>query len=92
MLQTAGWSQLPWGVHAVGVNVIHRGPQRPLAGIAAAQNVEIHLDQQKQVILAPAAAALVVALNDLGVEAQIVPPNIANTNTDAVHILVGPKR
>ena len=58
-LAKAKWSQLPWGVHAVGIATILRGTNgRPLAGSVAAQNVEIHLDPCWRQSLLPAATAL----------------------------------
>ena len=91
LLTDAGWAELPWGVHAVGVAVIQRNG-RPIAGSVAAQNIEIHLDPSARQALLPAAQALVAFLNGVEIKVSIVPINIANTNTHAMHVLVGPKR
>ena len=93
VLKAAGWIELIWGVHGVGVMVNQRGTSgRPIAGSVAAQNVEIHLDATSRQQLLPAANALASALNGIEIKASVVPSNVANTHTDAMHVLIGPKR
>lgn len=92
ILEQAGWKQVAWGVHAMGVSVIERGMQRPTAGSVSSQNLEIHLDRSSEETLRPAAEALVAALSSVEIVAKIVPINIVNVNTSAMHLLAGPKR
>jgi hypothetical protein len=92
VLRASGWKQLNWGVHAVGVTVIHRNPQSPTLGSVSAVNLEIHLAVEERNRLLPAAEALVAALEAVGVAAREVPINIGNAHTQAMHILIGPKQ
>jgi hypothetical protein len=89
-LTAARWAQLPWGVNAVGVQVVHRN-LRPLAGSINAENVEIHLDSSSRIALLPAATALMAALAEIGIVAWEAPFNVQNIHTHAIHILIGPK-
>jgi hypothetical protein len=89
-LRDAGWRQLPWGVAAVGVQVVHRN-LRPLAGSINAENVEIHLDPSSRAALLPAATGLISALTEIGIAAWEAPFNVHNAHTHAMHILIGPK-
>ena len=89
-LTAAGWHQLPWGVAAVGIQVVHRN-LRPLAGSINAENVEIHLDPSSRAALLPAATALISALAEIGITAWEAPFNVQNRHTHAMHILIGPK-
>lgn len=91
VLVGAGWQQLPWGVPGVGTLTINRN-RRPLAGSAAAQNVEIQLDPGWRPIGLPATQALVAVLNAIGVEAREAAYNTPNANVAAIHIVVGAKR
>jgi hypothetical protein len=90
-LATAGWKQLGWGVHAVGIAVTKRS-LRPDAGIVSAQNIEVQLDNAAPPSTRLAAKALVAALKDVGLEAREAPLSTPNTHENAVHILIGPKR
>jgi hypothetical protein len=63
-----------------------------MAGSVGVQNVEMHLDSAHRQGLLPAAEALVSALKDIDIDANEVPINVANTNVQAIHILIGPKR
>jgi hypothetical protein len=78
ILASAGWNQLPWGVHAVGIAVIHRN-LRPLAGSVGAQNIEIQLEPAHRQGRLAAAEALVATLNSAGIGAREAPYNSANT-------------
>jgi hypothetical protein len=91
ILAKAGWNQLPWGVHAVGISVILRN-LRPVAGSVGAQNVEIQMEQESRQARLAAAEALVAALNAIGIEAKETPYNTPNNNVHAIHVLIGPKR
>jgi hypothetical protein len=91
ILSNAGWDQWPWGVHAVGIAAIHRN-LRPLAGSVGAQNVEIQIDSSWRQARWPAAEALIQALNSIGIHAAERPVSTPNTNVQAIHILIGPKR
>jgi hypothetical protein len=90
ILSTAGWNQVAWGIHAVGVQGLHRG-QRPLAGSVSAENVEIHIDPSFSHRLLPAADGLISALNQIGISAREAPFNCLSTNGEAIHILIGPR-
>ena len=94
VLSNAGWRQIAWFATAMGPNlVIHRGSsQRPTLGNVSALGVEIHLAPSARSALLPAANALILALNDAGIVARDSGYNIMNGNTNAVHILIGPKR
>jgi hypothetical protein len=94
MLTNAGWSQMNWGVHEVGVSVVERGHggHRPVAGSVGAQNIEIHLAPDFRQSLLPAANGLASALTEIGVAASEVPFNANSTNNEAIHILIGPKQ
>jgi hypothetical protein len=91
VLTVAGWSQIAWGVHAVGILTIHRN-LRPLAGSVGAQNIEVQMEPSWRQGRLPAAEALIAALNSIGVDAAERPYNTANTNVQAIHVLIGPKR
>jgi hypothetical protein len=43
-------------------------------------------------VLLPGAQALVAFLSGIEIKASILPSNVPNTNTHAMHILIGPKR
>lgn len=86
VLSLAGWQQLPWPRPDITRSL------RPAAGLVAAQNVEIQLDPSWRLAGLPAAGALIDALNDIGIEAREAPFNTPNTNVQAVHVVVGPKR
>ena len=90
VLAAAGWVQLPWGVHAVGTLTNMRN-LRPLAGAVHAQNVEIQLEPSWRQSTLPVAEALIDALNEVGISASETPYNFENTNTQAIHILIGAK-
>jgi hypothetical protein len=94
ILANSGWRQLAWLTTAIGPNlVIFRGDsQRPVLGNVSASNVEIHLALDSRATLQPAADALISALNGVGIAARDAGYNVANGNTNAVHILIGPKR
>jgi hypothetical protein len=91
--KNAGWVELSWGFNRIGVGAtaIHRG-NRPVSGPVAAQNVELHLYPDFRDALLPAATALVSALRDVGIEAQIAAYNTYDSNDDAIHILIGEKQ
>jgi hypothetical protein len=58
---------------------------RPIAGSVAAQNIE-------GTSTLPAAQVLVAFLNDIEIKLTIVSINVANTDTHAIHILIGSER
>lgn len=89
-LNAAGWRQIDWAP-LPGASAIQR-TNRPLAGSALAQNVEIELHPSHQAVLKPVADALIEALNSVGIDAGEVPYTSATGNHHAIHILVGPKR
>jgi hypothetical protein len=91
VLAAAGWSQLPWGVHAVGIMTIFRN-LRPLAGSVGAQNVEIQMEPTWRQSRLSAVEALIAGLNAIGIETRETGYNSASTNVEAIHILIGPKR
>ena len=92
VLINAGWQELPWVVNVVGaVNVFHRN-LRPVAGLVSAQNIEIQIHPEHERPLVPAAKALAVALNEVGIDAQQRPMTAHSANDTAIHILIGPKR
>ena len=55
-------------------------------------NVGVELHPQSKEALTPAAEALVEALEAIEIEATITYFNTSSQNSDAVHVLVGPKR
>ena len=61
-------------------------------GAVAAQDVEIHVHPESREKLGPHTAALVAALNEIGVAAIDRGFNAHSQNVDAIHILVGDKR
>jgi hypothetical protein len=87
VLSQARWTQLPWGVAAVGT-LTHMRNLRSLAGAIHAENVEIQLEPTWRQANLAATEALTTALNEIGIE---TPYNFANTNVQAIYILVGPK-
>jgi len=91
VLIAAGWRQTAWITPLVGAQVIQRA-RRPVSGQVAAQNVEIHLDSASKAALQPATDTFISALNEIGIEATEAAFNVNNANTDAMHVLVGPKR
>jgi hypothetical protein len=74
-----------------GASVIQR-TNRPLAGSALAQNVEIEMHPTHLAALKPVADALIGALNSVGIDASEAPYTSASGNQHAIHIMVGPKR
>jgi len=58
----------------------------------AASNVSVQIHRGQEAMLEPAAQALVNALNKAGFDAQIDGININNANTQAMHVLIGPRR
>jgi hypothetical protein len=89
-LVAAGWINVPWR-YGTSTGGVLQG-FRPETGEVAAANVEIHIDPQYRDKLAQAAAALMSALNDLGIEARDAGFNAHNTNLTAIHILIGEKQ
>lgn len=89
-LIASGWINVPWkyGTSSGGWS---QG-SRPETGEVAVTNVEIHLHKEQRQNLAPAAAALISALNDIGIEAKDAGFNVHNSNDMAIHILIGEKR
>ena len=88
-LLAAGWIHVDWisaGFH------LTQGPDFPVSGSVGAVNVEIHLHPASRSLLLPAATALIEALNEIGIAATDAGFNAHSQNTDAIHILIGPKR
>jgi hypothetical protein len=90
VLIAAGWKNVPWRYGESSGGVTQGG--RPETGEVAATNVEIHIHEKQRSKLAPAAAALISALNDIGIEAKDMGFNAHNSNITAIHILIGEKR
>jgi hypothetical protein len=90
VLIAAGWKNVPWRYGESSGGVTQGG--RPETGEVAAANVEIHIHEKQRSKLAPAAAALISALNDVGIEAKDMGFNAHNSNITAIHILIGEKR
>jgi hypothetical protein len=67
LLQTAGWELVPWAGPGLPISFGNTG--LPVMGTVAAQDVEIHVHPESRAQLGPAAAALVAALNEIGVPA-----------------------
>jgi hypothetical protein len=95
VLAAAGWTQIHWlnpngfeGTKTFG----GAGATRPLMGDVAASNVLVQTHEGAPSVLGVAAAALVSELNRIGIEAHVTGFNIHNSNAQAVHILIGPKR
>jgi hypothetical protein len=65
---------------------------RPETGEVAVTNVEIHLHPEQRGKLKSAASALISALNNVGIEARDVGFNAHNSNSTAIHILIGEKQ
>ena len=90
-LIAAGWEHLPWFDDLLG-GIYHRQPPLPISGIVGATNVEIHIRSEERMALAPAAEALVAALNDAGIAAADVGFNCHSKNVNALHIHIGEKQ
>lgn len=90
LLQTAGWELVPWVGPGPPLSFGDSG--LPVMGAVAAQDVEIHVHPESREKLGPPAAALVAALNEIGVAAIDRGFNAHSQNVDAIHILVGDKR
>jgi hypothetical protein len=88
-LKDAGWNNVPW---KYGQSSSYSQAGRPETGEVAATNVEIHLHQEQRGKLQPAASALISALNDLGIDARDMGFNAHNSNSTAIHILIGEKQ
>jgi hypothetical protein len=93
ILWHAGWQQIDW-LSAPGVTGVPRGVSgRRLIGHGAASNVSVQIfDPAQSPLLVDAGNALVSALREIGIDAQIDGFNIYNATPNAMHILVGPKR
>jgi len=89
-LTKAGWTHVDW----LGGIVFRKNnwPGNHLYGAMAVINVSIELSPNSQTLLMPAAESLVAALREIEIEATIADFNNSSANTDAVHLLVGPKR
>jgi hypothetical protein len=90
VLISSGWINVPWKYGTSSGGWSQGG--RPETGEVAATNVEIHLLKEQRQRLAPAAVALISALNDIGIEAKDAGFNVYNSNAMAIHILIGEKR
>jgi Na+-transporting methylmalonyl-CoA/oxaloacetate decarboxylase gamma subunit len=89
-LEKAGWKQVVWKYGESIANWSQAG--RPATGEAPATNVEIHLHPEQRGKLEQAAVALISALNDLGIDAKDIGFNVHNSNSSAIHILIGEKQ
>ena len=89
-LTDAGWNNVAWRYGQSIGGYSQAG--RPETGEAAATNVEIHLDNEHRAKLEPAASSLISALNDLGIDARDMGFNAHNSNSTAIHILIGEKQ
>ena len=94
MLIEAGWIHAQWTPPQISNSIAEftRQGDRPMSGVVAAQNVEIHLHPDRREQLLPAASALVTALSEAGIAAIDAGYNAHNGNNAAIHILIGDKR
>jgi hypothetical protein len=98
ILWAAGWKQIDWTYPGGFPGEVFRNagpagsPHRFRMGSAARSNVVVELLGDDASPLSKPAQALVKALNEIGIEAELRGFNIHNANTNAVHILIGPKR
>ena len=86
-LTSADWNQVDWP----GGWVTTRS-SRPKAGIVSVSDVSIQLHPSSNALFAPAAAALVAALNDEDIAARVDPLNVPGTSENAMHVMIGNKR
>jgi hypothetical protein len=89
-LTDAKWNNVAWRYGQSTGGYSQAG--RPETGEAAATNVEIHLHEEHRTKLEPAAASLISVLNKLGIDARDMGFNAHNTNSSAIHILIGEKQ
>jgi hypothetical protein len=87
VLHQAGWQQLDWG----SSSLTFARNLRPVAGMIMADNVEIQIEPSHRTANIGAVTALVEALREIGISAEETPYNFANTNVQAIHVLIGPK-
>jgi hypothetical protein len=90
VLRDAGWQFVNWSSGLLGERLILR-PQRGRSGPVGVKNVSLQMHASYEAQLKPAANALVAALQEIGVDAQIDVFNIHNINDSVLHVLVGRK-
>ena len=95
ILWNADWKQVDWIYGRPGrVSVSRNDPERRLVGaMLPAFNISIQIhDPANSPALVEAANALVSALAEIGIDAELHGFNIHNATPSAMHILVCPKR
>jgi hypothetical protein len=90
VLRDAGWNFAGWMSPVIGDALIRR-PERGRSGSVAVKNVSLQMHQSNENKLKPAANALVEALKEIGIDAQIDVFNIHNMNEQCLHIMLGRK-
>lgn len=90
VLRDAGWRFTDWISEVMGDRPLIR-PERGRSGAVAVKNVSLQMHQSHENKLRPAANALVTALQEIGIEAQIDVFNIHNINEESLHIMLGRK-
>jgi hypothetical protein len=89
-ITAAGWSQTNW--KGEGGNIVFMRKNRPDAGLVSVSGVIIQMHEKRAGESIVAARALAAALKAEGILAEAEPgTGTANTNTSAIHILVGRK-
>ena len=90
ILPKAGWVHIDWDGGYVFTKP--NWPGDHVYGRIGVINVSIEIHPQSHDKLLPVAEALVGVLNEIGIAATVAAFNNSSTNTDAIHLLVGPKR
>lgn len=90
VLPEAGWLHMDW--HGGHVFKKPNWPGDHVYGQIGVINVSVEIHPQSREKLLPAARELAAALNEIGIEATAGAFNNTSINTDAIHLLVGPKR
>jgi hypothetical protein len=89
LLVSAGWVHVDWSASFV-TQFIKQG-RRPVSAPVAAADVEIHIHLTDRDALSAAGAALVAALNEIGIAARDVGFNSPTDTPNAIHIHIGAK-
>jgi hypothetical protein len=87
-LGMAGWTEIDWN----GGDIVSRRSSGPTTGFVTATGVVIQMHKEQVPTFWPEAVALAEALNAEGIEAKAEPGvGPPNTNSNAIHILIGEK-
>jgi hypothetical protein len=96
VLAESSWVRVPWRTgETIPTWILNAGGGQGGTSESApvtAVNVEIHIFDEYQDRLRPAADALRSALNDAGIVATDAGPSAVSSNKDAIHIWVGEKQ